>query len=63
MTEDEKPVEIKEEMSDKDMLDTYKFFSNPVTANATIYNGMRLILTKITEIEKKLEAIEKKNVT
>lgn len=38
-------------------LDKYVFFSNPVSVGITLYNGMQLILKKISLIDEKLDKL------
>ena len=61
MEEEIKPQPIVEEkISTEDMLEYYKTFSNSVVYGPLLYNGMKLILDKITKIEERLLLIEEK---
>ena len=42
-------------MNDKDLLDTYKTFSNPVVANSLLYGGIKKILEELEAIKLKLD--------
>lgn len=41
-----------------EIIKEYKFLTNPMEFNASVYNGLRIILEKLTNIEKKLEEKE-----
>jgi len=58
--EESKPIEPQSEQdSNKELVETYEFFSNPVRVGMTLFNGMKLILSQLTKMEERLDRIEK----
>jgi hypothetical protein len=63
MTEEENkqtPIETpQEQVSQEDVISTLQFFSNPVRVNMVLYDGIKLILSKLEKIEEKLDGNKK----
>ena len=58
----EQPIQEEQapQINVQELLETYEFFGNTVKSNITIYNGIKLILEKINQIEEKLDLLETK---
>ena len=61
LTPEQQIIALSEQLSQSEqVMENITFFSSPARFNSTLFQGFKLILDKITEIETKLTKIEEK---
>jgi len=61
LTPEQQIIALSEQLSQSEqVIENITFFSNPIRFNSTLFQGFKLILDKVVEIEAKLIKIEEK---